>query len=86
MNFARSSGTNRRATASVILLLFSCLAANQASAVERIYNIRTNQSSVTISGNIVSALPTVQLTAQGPGSLTTSYSGTIRTDRGATSI
>jgi hypothetical protein len=63
------------------------LRAPEARAAERIYEILTNESSIAISGTVTSAtLGTATIAEQGPGSLVTSYSGTIRTDRGPGTI
>jgi hypothetical protein len=62
------------------------MVAEPVLAAERVYNILTSQSSVAISGNLVTPVGTAQLQEQGPGSLTTRYSGTIRADRGEGSI
>ena len=56
----------------------SCLIAGRSAwGVERIYTIVTGASSITASGDIGGSA----ISQQGPGGLTTTYSGTIRTDR-----
>jgi hypothetical protein len=73
------------------LFLFPLFAAavtfKLASAVERVYDIVTSQSSIAISGTVTSAtLGTAPIEQQAPGSLLTNYMGTIRTDRGPNTI
>jgi hypothetical protein len=58
----------------------------QTSAAERVFHIVSNQSSIAISGHVTSNGMTSSIQQQGSGSLTTSYSGTIRTDRGINTI
>jgi hypothetical protein len=68
-------------------LLFATAIAAPALAVERVYSIDTNQSSIAISGTVTSAsLGNAAIEEQGAGSLSTSYSGIIRTDRSANTI
>jgi hypothetical protein len=54
--------------------------------VERIYNVVPNQSSIAISGNVTSSGMTSSIQSQGTGSLTTTYTGSIRTDRGSNTV
>jgi hypothetical protein len=54
--------------------------------VERVYNIVPNQSSIAISGNVTSNGMTSPIQSQGSGSLTTTYSGSIRMDRGSNTV
>jgi hypothetical protein len=74
---------NALLAASVLALV---LDAGLASAVERNYTIVPNQSSIAISGSVTSSVGTSQIQAQGAGSLTTNYSGTVRTDRGSNTV
>src|SRR5687767_8362872 len=60
--------------------------ASLASAVERVFTIDPDQSSIAISGSVRTSVGSSQIEAQGPGSLTTSYSGTIRTERGNNTV
>jgi hypothetical protein len=70
------------ATIAAVLILAHTFAAN-VHAVERIYTIVPAQSSVTVSGTVAG----LSISGQGgSGSLTTSYNGTIRADRGTNSI
>lgn len=57
-----------------------------AWAVERDFSIVTNQSSIAISGTVTTSFGTVPIQPQQPGSLSTTYTGTIKTDRGTNSI
>jgi hypothetical protein len=50
-------------------------------AADRVYTIVPDQSSIAISGSVMTDAGTSQIQQQGAGSLTTKYSGTIRTDR-----
>jgi hypothetical protein len=67
-------------------VIASSLNSNRASALERLYTIDAEQSSIAISGSVMTSVGTSQLQEQGAGSLTTNYSGTIRTDRGNNTI
>jgi hypothetical protein len=74
--------------ASAVAALFvGWMVVGRSLAVERVYNLVTNQSNIAISGSVTnSSLGTAQIQAQGPGGLTTTYSGTIKTDRSPGSI
>src|SRR4051812_40000238 len=63
------------------VLLFCLAHVGELRAIERDFGIITNQSSIALSGTVTTALGTAPIQAQGPGSLTTTYSGTIKTDR-----
>src|SRR5262249_59389540 len=52
----------------------------------RDFSIVTNQSSITLSGTVDSALGSAPIQAQKTGSLTTGYTGTIKTDLFASGI
>ncbi len=65
------------------LILFGLFVAKPAKAAQRNYSIVTNQSSITASGNVDGFAP---IQEQGTDSLITSYTGTIKTDRVASSI
>jgi hypothetical protein len=54
---------------------------NEASAIERVYTIVPSESTIAISGSVMTDVGTAQIQTQGAGSLTTNYSGTIRTER-----
>jgi hypothetical protein len=58
---------------SALILLAAVCLLRQTSAAPLVFTINSSQSSVTISGTVAGAV----FTAQGPGSLTTSYRGTI---------
>lgn len=63
-------------------ILMPALSATWAMAASRDYTLVTNQSSIALSGNVVNTtLGTAPIQAQGAGGLTTTYSGTIKTDR-----
>jgi hypothetical protein len=78
---------------SVVALVIAWSAAIDASAVERTYTVDSSQSSVTVSGSMTaSGVPifgtvSANIQTQTPGNgLTTTYTGTIRADRGAGTI
>jgi len=57
-------------------------AQNSALAISRDFTVVTAQSSIAISGTVTNTtFGTAPITQQGPGGLTTTYSGTIKTDR-----
>src|SRR4051812_18410276 len=59
----------------------------RAAATERDFTLVTSQSSISLSGTVTStSFGTAPIQPQGTGSLTTSYSGTIKTDRAAGEI
>jgi hypothetical protein len=63
-------------------LLFSVYTIGAADAMERDFAIVADQSNIAISGTVTNTtFGTALIQAQGPGGLTTSYSGTINTDR-----
>jgi hypothetical protein len=72
------------AAASLILLLV--FVRGPAPAAVRDFNIVTNQSSIAVSGDVSGALGMATIQPQGTGSLTTTYAGTIKTDRTASGI
>jgi hypothetical protein len=72
-------------TALIALAFFSGWSAC-AWAVQRDYTITTNSSSIAISGSVTALGTTASIQPQGTGGLTTNYSGTIKTDRGANSV
>jgi hypothetical protein len=57
-----------------------------ARADTRIYTLDPAQSSITLSGTVTSQFGTAPIEQQGPGSLTTSYTGTIHADRSSSTI
>ena len=57
-----------------------------ALAVERDFSVVTNQSNIAASGTVTFSGVTSNIQQQGTGSLTTNYSGTIKTDRETSSI
>jgi hypothetical protein len=62
-------------------------AQNSALASSRNFAVVTAQSSIAISGTVTNTtFGTAPITQQGPGGLTTTYSGTIKTDREAAAI
>src|SRR6476659_5138305 len=69
-----------------LALLFYVALAGELHAIERDFGIVTNQSSIALSGTVTTALGTAPIQAQGTGSLSTTYSGTIKTDRQAGAI
>jgi hypothetical protein len=73
-------------TAGVALILSLVFAIGAARAAARDFNIVTNQSSIAVSGTVSGALGTAPIQPQGTGSLTTQYTGTIKTDRIASGI
>jgi hypothetical protein len=75
----------RAGTTFALTILVLSSRTERAPAVERVYNIVTSQSNIAISGKVHSAFGTTDILPQGPGSLTTSYTGTIRADRAGTS-
>jgi hypothetical protein len=77
---------NRTAFLYTLICLAAAILAQPALAAQRVYNITTAQSSIAISGTVTRGSETSPIQSQGPGSLTTSYSGTIRTDRGPGTI
>ncbi len=71
----------------VACCLIAMLFVERASAIETIYNIKEDQSSITISGTInTSSFGSSNIDPQAAGTLTATYSGTIRADRGAGTI
>jgi hypothetical protein len=80
---------NRTSLAKVpfaLLSIVALLVAKSADAIERDFNIVTNQSSIAVSGNVDGALGSATIQPQGTGSLTTKYTGAIKTDRSASGI
>src|SRR6476661_1615665 len=73
-------------SAVVALVVSLVLVTGQARATARDFNIVTNQSSITASGTVTGPLGTATIQPQGTGSLTTKYTGTIKTDRFASGI
>lgn len=67
-------------------LVMEVAVVGSAQAVERDFSVVTNQSNITASGTVTFAGTTANIQPQGTGSLTTSYSGTIKTDRESSSI
>ncbi|HEX3601087.1 MAG TPA: hypothetical protein VHU84_13135, partial [Lacipirellulaceae bacterium] len=59
---------------------------SSALAVERDFSVVTNQSNIAASGTVTFSGVTSNIQQQGTGSLTTNYSGTIKTDRETSSI
>jgi hypothetical protein len=73
-------------SAVVALVVSLVFVTGQARATARDFNIVTNQSSITASGTVTGPLGTTPIQPQGTGSLTTKYTGTIKTDRFASGI
>ena len=71
------------AEAIVLSLVF---VSGAARATTRDFTIVTNQSSIAISGNVDGPLGSATIQPQGTGSLTTKYTGTIKTDRSASGV
>ena len=64
----------------LFLVIASCTSLH---AAQRDFNLVTAQSSITLSGTVSNTtFGTAPIEQQGPGGLTASYSGTIKTDRG----
>jgi hypothetical protein len=61
-------------------------AASTAWAIPRDFSIVTNQSAITLSGTVDTSVGSAPIQPQGAGSLTTSYTGTIKTDLFASGI
>jgi len=85
-----SGGTRVAAGAmlAICAVLLAALWSNRAWAVSRNYTIDPAQSSITISGTVFSAdlNQTRPIVEQGPGSLTTKYTGTLKSERATNSI
>jgi hypothetical protein len=83
-----SSGRRTISTALVVVaLMASWNSGERAWAVGRNYILDASQSSITVSGTVDSQLGAGKpIQTQGPGSLTTSYTGTINTNRLTNSI
>ena len=78
---------NQIAISSLALSILSMLLVTGATrAAERDFNIVTNQSALAISGNVAGPLGTATIQPQGTGSLSTTYTGVIKTDRSASNI
>jgi hypothetical protein len=67
-------------------LIVSFAVNGSSRAVERDFSIITNQSSIAVSGTVTTSVGTATIQQQGPGSLSTTYGGTIKTDRESSSI
>jgi hypothetical protein len=71
----------------VLAFLASWDGSQRAWSISRDYTLDTTQSNITVSGTVDSQLGAGRpIQTQGPGSLTTSYTGTIKTDRATNSI
>jgi hypothetical protein len=84
-----SCAANHKNLAKLLFALLSVVAwlvAEPVDAIERDFNIVTNQSSIAVSGNVDGALGSATIQPQATGSLTTKYTGTIKTDRSASGI
>jgi hypothetical protein len=72
--------------AAPILVVFF-VASPEALGVSRDFTVVTAQSSISVSGSVTNAtLGTAPIEQQAAGGLTTTYSGTIKTDRDSTNI
>jgi hypothetical protein len=82
------SGRRRISIAlAALALIASWNCGQRAWSISRDYTLDTSQSSITVSGTVDSQLGAGRpIQTQGPGSLTTSYTGTIKTDRVTNSI
>jgi hypothetical protein len=81
-----SIGIKLATSVGVSLVLSLMFVTATARATARDFNIVTNQSSITASGTVSGPLGTATIQPQGTGSLTTNYSGTIKTDLIASGI
>jgi hypothetical protein len=84
-----SCAANRTSLAKVLFALLSVVAllvAKSADAIERDFSIVANQSNITASGTVDTSFGSATIQPQGTGSLTTKYTGTIKTDRSASGI
>ncbi len=83
-----SGGRGKLSVALVALGLIAFFGPHhRALAVSRDYTLDMTQSSIAVSGTVDSALGNGKMIQeQGPGSLTTTYTGTIKTDRATSSI
>src|SRR5215207_2542125 len=81
-----SSDIKMAMSAGLALVLSLVFVAGVARATARDFDIVTNQSSIAVSGTVSGALGTATIQPQGTGSLTTQYTGTIKTDRIASGI
>src|SRR3954467_554285 len=62
-------------------LVMAIVATGSAFAIEHHFSVVTNQSSIAISGTVTTSFGTVPIQPQGTGSLTTTYSGSLKSDR-----
>src|SRR4051812_20146958 len=62
-------------------LVIAAASTDLALAIERDFSVITDQSSIAVSGTVTTSFGTVPIQPQGTGSLSTTYSGTIKTDR-----
>ena len=77
----------KRTNLCVIVTAFSVLSATDpVGATQRNYGILSNQSSIAVSGDISSSVGTSSIHPQGTGSLSTTYSGIIKTDRAGNNL
>jgi hypothetical protein len=72
--------------AASLFLLTNAISLPSAVADTRIYTLDPAESSITLSGTVTSQFGTAPIEQQGPGSLTTSYTGTIHADRTSSTI
>jgi hypothetical protein len=70
----------------IATILSGWIAVGPLLAVERVYTLVPSESRIAISGTVLTSSGSAPIQEQGPGSLSTTYSGTIRTDRDANSI
>jgi hypothetical protein len=69
----------------IVMVMF--LAGHEAFAVSRDFSVVTAQSSIAVSGSVTNTtFGTAPIEQQAAGGLTTTYSGTIKTDRNAANI
>jgi hypothetical protein len=73
-------------SAAEAIILSLVIVSGATRATTRDFSIVTNQSSIAISGNVDGPLGSGTIQPQGTGSLTTKYTGTIKTDRSASGI
>jgi hypothetical protein len=73
-------GVGAGSSIALVAILLALLGAHSACAIPRDFGIVTNQSSITLSGSATASGISASIQPQGTGSLTTSYTGTLKTD------
>jgi hypothetical protein len=86
MHRARALFTPTRRSRPALLLLAFATLSQVAPAETRIYTIDPTQSSITLSGTVISQFGAAPIQQQGTGSLTTDYTGTLVAERTSNSI